>query len=65
MLCYYYYLLLLKSPIDAKTSGLKRPSKELKKTPGRGQNAKKALGVVRGIKKVVAFPSKNIFGLAS
>jgi hypothetical protein len=52
------------SPIDAKTSGLKRPSKVLKKfLRCVVRMAKKPLGVVRDIKEAMAFPS-NIFCLA-
>jgi hypothetical protein len=53
------------NPIDAKAPGLKKPSKVLKKfLLCVVRMAKKPLSVVRGIKKVMVFPSKSIFGLA-
>jgi hypothetical protein len=56
-----YYILL--SPIDAKAPpGLKRPSKGLKKfLLCVVRMAKKNLSVVRGIKKVMVFPSNIVF----
>jgi hypothetical protein len=54
------------SPIDARAPGLKRPSKALKKfLLCVVRMAKKPLGVVRGIKKVVVFPSNIFFGFGS
>jgi hypothetical protein len=48
------------SPIGAKTSGLKRPSKVLFFfLQGVVRMPKKPLSVVRGIKKVMAFPSSS------
>jgi hypothetical protein len=48
------------SPIDAEAPGLKRPSKVLKRfLLCVVRMAKKPLSVVRGIKKVMAFPSKK------
>jgi hypothetical protein len=53
------------SPIDARASGLKRPSEVLKKfLLCVVRMAKKPLSAVRDIKKVMAFPSNIFFGLA-
>jgi hypothetical protein len=52
------------SPIDARASGLKRPSKALFFLQGVVRMQKKPLSVVRGIKKAVVFPSIFFCGLA-